>query len=73
MKVYIIDITTRKNDGDHTLGPFTTFEKAQAALKKYCSWIDDIETYTDEFESDFAKGQIYNEEESIEIIERELQ
>lgn len=73
MKVYIVDIDTRKGDGDGTLGPFTTFEKAQAAVKDYCSWIDDIETYTDDFDSDFSKGQIYTEEESIEIIERELQ
>jgi hypothetical protein len=73
MKVYIVNIETRKGDGNSILGTFSTFEKAQAALKKYCDWIDDIENYTDEFDSNFSKGQIYTEEESIEILERELE
>jgi len=73
MKVYIVDIETRKGDNNGTLGPFTTFEKAQAAVKEYCDWIDDIETYTDEFDSDFSKGEIYTEEETITILEREIQ
>jgi hypothetical protein len=73
MKVYIVDIDTRKGDNNKTLGPYSTFEKAQAAIKKYCDWIDDIETYTDEFDSDFSKGEIYTEEETVTILEREVE
>lgn len=70
MKTYIVNIETRKNDRDCVLGPFVLFENAQKALKEYMC-MDDIEEYT-EFDSDFSKGQIYTEEESAEIIEREL-
>jgi len=73
MKTYTVYIETRKGDDNGFLGPFSTFEKAQEALKNHCDWIDDVETYTDEFGSDFGKGCIYTEEESVEIIEREME
>ena len=70
MKVYIVDIDTRKGDGNGSLGPYTTFEKAQKAIvESYGDWVKD---YT-EFDSDFNKGQIYTEDKTIEIIERELE
>ena len=69
MKTWIVDIETRKNDRDQTLGPFSTFEKAQEAIVNECGeWVKE---HTD-FDSDFSKGEIYTEEETIIILEREL-
>ena len=74
MKVYIVDIETRKGDGNGTLGPFTTFGKALQAMRDYFShWTQEELDEYDEFDSDISKGQIYTEEESVEIIERELE
>ena len=36
MKTWIVDIETRKNDRDQTIGPFSTFEKAQEAIVNEC-------------------------------------
>ncbi len=74
MKVYIVDIETRKNDRDDTLGPFTTFEKAKKALAKHFDhWEEEeLKTYK-EYGSDFDKGCIFTEEESVQIFERELE
>lgn len=73
MKVYIVDITTRKNDRDRTLGPFTNFEKALESMRKELDFWDDqmLFSYT-EYDSDFFKGKIFTEEDSYEIIERDL-
>lgn len=70
MKTYIVDIETRKGDRDNTLGPFATFQKAQDAIVNHCG--DWVKTHT-EFDSDFNAGKIYTEEETIEILERELE
>jgi hypothetical protein len=74
MKVYIVNIETRKGDGNDILGPFTTFGKALQAIREhfYCWTQEELDEY-DEFDSDISKGQIYTEEESVEIIERELE
>ena len=74
MKVYIVDIETRKNDRDDTLGPFTTFAKAVDAMREHFSnWtLQELAEYT-EYGSNFNEGKIFTEEESVEIIERELQ
>ena len=74
MKVFLVDITTRKGDGDCTLGPYSSFEKAQGALKDYFSFwdLEELENYK-EFDSDFSKGWIFTEEKSAEIYERELE
>ena len=69
MKLWIVDIETRKNDADWTLGPFSSFKKAQdAVVERYGEWVKE---HTD-FDSDFNKGEIYTEEETIIIMEREL-
>ncbi len=75
MKTWIVDIETRKNDRDTTLGPFTTFEKAQDAMREYLRMsIDELLERDAEcdFGSDYNKGLYYSEEETVEIIEREL-
>jgi len=70
MKTYIVNIETRKNDRDDVLGPFSSFKKAQQAiLERKGDWVLNY----DEYDSDFSKGKIYTEEESIEILERELE
>ena len=69
MKTWIVDIEARKNDADWTLGPFSSFKKAQEAIiAKYGAWVKE---YTD-FDSNFNKGEIYTEEKTILIHEREL-
>jgi hypothetical protein len=76
MKTYLVIIETRKGDGDRTLGPFTIFEKAQDAMRDYLrmSVADLLERDTEcEFGSDYNKGSYFSEEESVEIVERELQ
>lgn len=74
MKVYLVDITTRKNDRDETLGPFSTFDKAKEALRKHFShWTEEeLREYT-EYDSNYDKGCIFTEEESAEIFEREME
>jgi hypothetical protein len=74
MKTYIVNIETRKNDRDDVLGPYRTFEKAKEAMREHLDlWTDEeLESYK-EYDSDFNKGCIYTEEESIEIIEREME
>lgn len=71
MKTYTIFIETRKGDDNGFLGPFSTFEKAQEKLKEHFDWMD-VKNYK-EFDSDFSKGEIYTEEESVQIIEREIE
>lgn len=69
MKTWIVDIDTRKGDGNGTLGPFSSFEKAQDAIvAEYGDWVKE---HTD-FDSDFSKGEIYTEEMTVLILEREL-
>ena len=73
MKVYLVNITTRKNDRDGVLGPFTTLEKAKQAIREHLShWTDERLNEYKEYGSDFSKGLILTEEYSIETIEREL-
>lgn len=73
MKVYIVDITTRKNDRDATLGPYSTFEKAKQALREHFDhWTEEELREHKDYDSDFDKGCIFTEETSAEIIEREL-
>jgi hypothetical protein len=69
MKVYIVDIETRKGDGNKQLGPFYLRDGALDAIVWHCGeWVRD---YT-EYGSDFSKGEIYTEEETILILEREI-
>lgn len=73
MKTWIVDIETRKNDRDDTLGPFSTFEKAKKAIREHLShWTDEELNEYKEYGSDFSKGNIYTEEYSIETYEREM-
>ena len=74
MKVYLVDITTRKNDRDDTLGPYSTFEKAKDALREVFQYWKPgkLESYK-EYGSNFEEGRIFTEETSAEIYEREIQ
>lgn len=74
MKTYIVYIETRKNDRDEILGPFSTFEKAKDALKKYFNcWTEEELMEYKEYDSNFNEGKIFTEEESAEILEREME
>lgn len=73
MTVYIVDIETRKHDRDDTLGPFSTFEKAQEAIKDHTGWSDKFLENHKEFGSDWSKGEIYTTETSAVIMEREIE
>ncbi len=73
MNVYIVDITTRKNDRDATLGPFSTKEKAIQAIREYFGhWKPGTLDAYKEYGSDINEGRILTEEDSAEMIEREL-
>lgn len=73
MKVWIVSKTTRKNDDDQIIGPFSTFEKAKQAVRNcFEYWSDEkIKSYK-EYGSDIEKGRIFTEETSAEVLEREL-
>ncbi len=73
MKTYIVNIETRKGDKYSILGPFSSFEKARAAMQQeYNYWTDEKwKSYT-RYGSSWDKGTIYTEEYSFEILEREL-
>jgi len=74
MKVYLVDITTRKNDRDCNLGPYSTFEKAKKALREhYEYWTEEELRAYKEYDSDYDKGCIFTEEDSAEIFEREIE
>ena len=68
MTVYLVDIERRKGDGD-TLGPFSTRDKAIAALREY---VGDDTPAEDEFGGQLSEGTYYSEEETIEVLEREV-
>lgn len=75
MKVYLLNRDTRKHyyGDDGTYGTFSTFEKAQTALReKLDNWTDEELNAYKEYGSDFSKGCIYTEEDSWEIIEKEI-
>ena len=72
MKVYLVNIDTRKTARDELLGPFSSFEDAQNAIRELYYWYNGDIADHKEYNSDFSKGQIYTEEESVEILEREV-
>ena len=74
MKVYIVDIATRKNDRDDILGPFSTKEKAIQAIREYFyHWKPGhLDSYK-EYGSDINEGRILTEETSAEMYEREVE
>jgi len=76
MKTYIVNIEYRKGAGK-ILGPFSTFENAQREMLNYLGMtLEEIAEYEkeyEEFDSCFDKGTFYSEEESVEILERELE
>lgn len=76
MKIYLLTRETRKHyyEDDGVYGTFSTFEKAQAFLrKKLSSWTDQELNEYKEYGSDWSKGCIYTEEDSWEIIEKEIE
>lgn len=76
MKIYLLTRETRKHyyGDDGVYGTFSTFEKAHAALRKELrSWTDEeLNEYT-QYGSDWSKGRIFTEEDSWEIIEKEIE
>ena len=75
MITYIVDIDKREGEGS-ILGPFTNKDKAKAALRKYVEKRYDPEAIKyciAHYNSSFEKGRFNSEEESIEIIEKELE
>lgn len=76
MKVFLLNRETRKHyyGDDGTYGTFSTFEKAQVALRKELShWTDEKLNSYNKYDSDWSKGRIYTEEDSWEIIEQEIE
>lgn len=76
MKIYLLTRETRKHyyGDDGVYGTFSTFEKALAELrKKLSSWSDEELQKYKEYNSDFNKGCIFTEEDSWEIIEKEVE
>ena len=73
MKVWIVSIITRKNDRDATLGPYSTKEKAVQAVREYFNhWKQGKLDSYEEYDSDINEGRIFTEEDSTEVLEREL-
>ena len=73
MKVYIVNVTTRKNDRDAILGPYSTKEKAIQAIREYFGhWRPGKLDAYKEYNSDINEGRIFTEEDSTEVLEREL-
>ena len=76
MKVYLLTRDTRCHDygDDGVYGTYSTFEKALAALREELDhWTDEELNNYKEYNSDFSKGQIYTEEDTWEIIEKEVE
>lgn len=74
MKVYLVNITTRKNDRDEILGPYSTKEKAIQSIREYFDhWKPEkLDSYK-EYGSDINEGRIFTEEDSAEVYEREIE
>lgn len=73
MKVYLVTIEYRKGGGK-TFGPFRTFDTARAAFIKDSGWWTEEKwkNYT-EYDSSWEKGTLYTEDQTVEIVERELE